>query len=64
MNNKPWYHQPSYVLAALAWPNWFALSWLLILGKVSGWAALAFWLLFLFVAVGASAIGSPREKKR
>jgi hypothetical protein len=62
MKNKPWYHNPAYVLAALAWPNWFALSWLLVLGKTSGGAALAFWFLFLIVALGASAVGSPSKK--
>jgi hypothetical protein len=62
MNNKPWYHNPAYVLAAFAWPNWFALSWLWLLGKISDWPALAFWLLFFAIALGASAVGSPGKK--
>lgn len=51
---KPWYSSPNYLLAALAWVNWFALSWLLMFEWLDGWFCLVLWFLFLFVALGAA----------
>jgi hypothetical protein len=52
----------STVLAIAAWASLLALTWLLALGPVSlSSLTAAVWIFFMFVAVGASAVGSPRR---
>ena len=57
--------KPSHLLAGLAWLNWFALTWLIVLSPSAtsfnySLAGVA-WLFFLGIAIFASAVSWERR---